>query len=128
MDTSILIAKFAGPVMLAASVSLLVNRDLVADVMDDVLESPALLYFAGVLALIAGLAIVNAHNIWTADWRVLITIIGWMAIIGGVMRMVFPKLVMEMGTQIVASRALVVVVAILNLLFGAFLTYMAYLA
>ena len=33
----------------------------------------------GMFALLAGLAIVNTHNLWVSDWRVIITILGWLA-------------------------------------------------
>ena len=34
----------------------------------------------------AGLAIVLVHNVWTFDWRVIITILGWLAVLGGIFR------------------------------------------
>ena len=43
--------------------------------------SRALIYVAGVLAFMPALALVLAHNVWVADWRVLITLIGWFALI-----------------------------------------------
>ena len=39
-----------------------------------------LLYFAAAAGLIVGVAIVLALNVWTADWRVLITLLGWIGI------------------------------------------------
>ena len=39
----------------------------------------------------AGLAIVLTHNVWVADWRVLITILGWLAAIGGAVRILAPQ-------------------------------------
>ena len=39
---------------------------------------------------VAGLAIVRAHNRWVAAWPVLVTVLGWLALIGGLCRMLFP--------------------------------------
>ena len=36
----------------------------------------------------AGLAIVLTHNVWVANWPVLITVLGWLAAIGGAVRIV----------------------------------------
>jgi hypothetical protein len=33
--------------------------------------------------LVAGLAIVRAHNGWKEGWPVLVTVLGWFAILGG---------------------------------------------
>lgn len=48
-------------------------------------------YLAGSLWLVAGLSIVLAHNRWTGGWPVLITVVGWFAIVGGLVRMFFPE-------------------------------------
>ncbi|OGG61264.1 hypothetical protein A3C87_01555 [Candidatus Kaiserbacteria bacterium RIFCSPHIGHO2_02_FULL_49_34] len=39
---------------------------------------------AGYLTLIIGLPTVILHNVWTADWYVLITIFGWLSLLKGV--------------------------------------------
>ena len=31
------------------------------------------------------------HNVWTSDWSVAITIIGWLSFIEGLLHIVFPK-------------------------------------
>ena len=41
-----------------------------------------MIFITGVLALIAGLAIVNAHNLWVPDWRVVVTVLGWLSVVG----------------------------------------------
>ena len=45
---------------------------------DEFLRSRALIYLSGVLIHDGGLAIVLTHNVWVADWRVLITLLGWL--------------------------------------------------
>ncbi len=50
-------------------------------------QIPPVVYLSGVLLFIAGLAIVRAHNHWTRDWTVLVTLAGWVGLILGVFRM-----------------------------------------
>ena len=38
----------------------------------------------------AGLAIIRAHNRWTWRWPVIVTLTGWIALIGGLWRMAVP--------------------------------------
>ena len=45
---------------------------------EEFLNSHALIYLAGIITLTAGLAIVLTHNVWAADWRILITVLGWL--------------------------------------------------
>jgi uncharacterized membrane protein HdeD (DUF308 family) len=50
-------------------------------------QIPPVVYLSGVLMFIAGLAIVQAHNVWRRDWTVLITLSGWFFLLLGVVRM-----------------------------------------
>src|SRR5215470_19007765 len=90
MPTSIFLAKLIGPIALAIGIGVLINRDTYRKLAEEFLSSYALIYLAGILAMTAGLAIVLNHNIWALEWRVIITLIGWLATLGGVMRIVFP--------------------------------------
>ena len=81
MDSSILIARFMGPLMLVAGLALLVNRPHMLAVFKDMSESPGLIFIAGSMALFAGVALVTFHNLWVADWRAFITVYGWLALL-----------------------------------------------
>jgi hypothetical protein len=83
-------------------------------------------YLSGLLSLIAGLAIVNIHNSWNSGWSVVITVIGWLMLIGGMVRLVLPQLAMRIGTSVYGSSAALVVVAIVSLVLGGFLTFKSY--
>ena len=58
---------------------------------EEFLRSRALIYLSGLLTMTAGLAIVLAHNVWARDWPVLITVLGWLATIGGAVRIVHSR-------------------------------------
>ena len=46
---------------------------------------------SGLFALVAGLAVVIGHPVWEWSWRVVITLIGYLAIFKGILRIGFPK-------------------------------------
>jgi energy-converting hydrogenase Eha subunit C len=50
-------------------------------------QIPPVVYISGTLLFIAGLAIVRAHNRWVWAWPVLITLVGWAALVLGLVRM-----------------------------------------
>jgi hypothetical protein len=101
MATSIFLAKLIGPLMLAVGIGIFVNGAVYRLLADEFLRSRALIYLSGLLLMTAGLAIVLTHNVWRADWVVLITILGWLAAIGGAIRIVMPQ-----GTERVGRRLL----------------------
>jgi hypothetical protein len=50
-----------------------------------------LVYLSGVLLLTAGVSIVRSHHHWAPARPVLITIVGWAAIVPGIYRAFFPQ-------------------------------------
>ena len=127
MQTSILIARLIGPVLAVAGLAGLVNPKAVQELAREFLASRALIFITGVLTLVAGLAIVNAHNLWTAGWPVIITIFGWLAVLGGVVRMAFPAAIKPIGEAMLAKAALLRVANGAWLVLGAYLMFVGYL-
>ena len=97
MDTSLFLAKLLGPIFIIIGVGLLLNRERYRAVVHEVMASHTLLYVLGVMALAGGLAIVLTHNIWVRDWPVAITIVGWLMIVRGSFRIVFPEQVEDLA-------------------------------
>jgi hypothetical protein len=127
MQRSIFLAKLIGPSLAAIGIALILNAETFRSMAQEFLRSYALIYLAGLLALAAGLAIVNTHNEWTADWRVVITIIGWLCVIGGIIRVVFPRVVETLGASMVtASTGWIVGEGLVLLALGAWLSYVSY--
>jgi hypothetical protein len=130
MTTSTLIARLMGPVLLAIGIGVAlglgVEGDTSSALMKEFIGSKALIYITGLLALVAGLAIVNAHNLWEPDWRVIITILGWLAIVRGVASILFPANVQAMGDHMLASSVGLLAAAAITVALGAVLTFMGY--
>ena len=123
MELSILIAKIASVVYLSAAVGAVFSGDHYRRVLDDLFKNAALTYFMGFTVVILGFLIVDYHNIWVKDWTVLITIIGWLALIKGVLIIAFPRFVQSYSKPIFAGKGLQFfpyVAAVLGLLFGYF--------
>jgi len=91
MSNSVFLARLIGPVLIAVAVGLFVNAQSYRMLAEEFLKSRALIYLSGILSMAAGLAVVNTHNRWAADWPVIITILGWLATFGGAVRIVCPQ-------------------------------------
>src|SRR5947199_3977581 len=97
MTTSVFLARLIGPVLLVVGIAVFLNQRAFRDMAEEFLASRALLFLSGLLVMPMGLAIVLTHNVWTADWRVLITLFGWLNAIGGAVRLAAPDTVMRTG-------------------------------
>ena len=126
MPTSIFLARLIGPLFLAVGVGLLVNTTVYRKLAEEALRSHALIYISGVLTMTAGLAIVLTHSVWTADWRVLITVLGWLATIGGAVRIVCPQRIEAIGHRMLARPAAMKVGGGVWLAVGALLCFFGY--
>ena len=81
---------------------------------------------SGILLFVAGLAIVRVHNRWTNGWPVLVTALGWLAVLGGLARMLFPTELASIAAGIGRITGAIVAGAIVLLALGAFLSFEAY--
>ena len=127
MSTSIFIARLLGPVMLAAGVAVLVNLQGFRAVAEQFLESRELMFLAGLMVMPAGLAIVLTHNVWTADWRVLVTLFGWLMTIAGAIRIVEPPFLLSGGRAFIRHPAMPAVAGTIWAVIGIIFCLLGYL-
>ena len=126
MERSSFIAKLLGPFILVVGAGMLVNQSVYRSMISELLHSAALVYLSGLLMLIPGLAIVNVHNSWSSGWSVVITVIGWLMLIGGMVRVALPQMAIGIGTTVYGSGVALFVLAIVSLVLGGLLTFKGY--
>lgn len=97
MMTAIWISKFLGPIILALSISMIINPKHLQETTKRFLADRPLVLISGVLAMTAGLSIVNTHNVWIMGWPLIITLFGWGLIIGGASRIILPNIIEKVG-------------------------------
>ena len=116
MSNSKSIAGLVGPVLVATTVSEAINLRIFDSNITPVV------YLNGVLLFLAGLSILRAHNLWTWRWPVLITLVGWIGIVGGLLRMFVPQ-AQQGVTDSVKYGSIIVL-----FLIGSLLTFKAYIS
>jgi hypothetical protein len=120
------IAAFLGPTLVALGASTLVNLGRLPSLVEQVAREPALIMVSGMLLFVAGLAIVRAHHHWRRDWSILVTLLGWLALLGGLARILVPfqlaDAMVGLGDQPLVDACAGIVVLVV----GAFLSYKGY--
>jgi uncharacterized membrane protein len=127
MNTSIFLAKLMGPVMLVAGIGLFANAAAYKAMAKEFLRSPALIYLSGLLTMATGVAVVLTHNVWVANWPVIITLFGWAASIGGAARIALPDKIRSIGESMIDKPMVMNIGGGVWLVFGALLCYFGYL-
>ena len=118
MSTSIFLARLIGPVLLVVGLTALTNPRGFREMAEEFIASRGLIFLSGFLIMPAGLAIVLTHNVWSMDWRVLITIFGWLNVIGGAVRLFRPPFLFKIGKVILKQPHYISIAAAIWIVFG----------
>lgn len=128
MQTSVFLAQLIGPTLLVIGIGMIANRDAYRTMAQEFVASRALIYIAGILAFVPGLAIVLTHNVWVLGWPVIVTLFGWLALFGGIFRLLFPQEVTRIGTRMIANPPALTIGGAVTLLIGVILSFYGYIA
>ncbi|MDD5618767.1 MAG: hypothetical protein PHG69_06725 [Candidatus Omnitrophica bacterium] len=126
MGLSVFIAKIIGPCYLILSIGMMANRKFYQKVMEDFYKNATLVFFGGLLALVVGLLIVLSHNVWAANWTVIITIFGWGGLIKGAWLIVFPNSIPKVMRVYKKNKNLLMMHSAVVFILGAVLTIFGY--
>jgi len=114
-----------GLVVTAAGAGLVAAPAFYRRMVDDVAQMPAIIYLSGVARIVVGYLLVRYFSYWGFDWRLALTILGWLALVVGGLTLVFPDrfvgLAMRMwrsGRSVRAYGAVAVVMGVLLLIVG----------
>lgn len=96
MDTSTFLAQIFGLVYTVIGIGIFLDSIRFRQLLTDIQHANAVtLYFSGVTSLVVGFSIVTFHNIWTPDWRAALTLIGWIALVKGVLMLIKPDILLK---------------------------------
>ena len=128
MATSVLLARLLGPQLLAGRAGILINPKPFHTMASEVVRSVTLVYLFGLFDLAAGLAIVLTHNVWAANWRVLITLIGWLMLNRGTVRILAPETIMGFAAKVIRNEQLIPISGVVTGVLGLVFCYFGYMA
>ena len=126
MGITLFLARLIGLYLIIVGVGILLNLKYYQRVMGDFSKNSALLYMGGIMALFFGLLVVLFHNVWLVGWPVIITIMGWLGIVKGVVILVFPNAILRMTEAYRDKTSLLAVHIVIVIALGGYLTYMGY--
>lgn len=123
METSLFLAKFWGWYLIIFFLILSFNPKRIKQILED-LKDDKFVILAAFIAIIVGLLNILFHNIWEANWTILITFIGWASLFKGLSLFIFPKKSV-MWLELINMK-LVQTLYMLLFLIGLFLLNMGY--
>lgn len=127
MEMTIWISRLLGPVIVVLSIPMIIASARLQETTRRFLADSPLILVSGVLAMTAGLSIVNSHNVWVLEWPLIVTLFGWALVLGGASRIIAPGVVKEAGEAMVNRTTVTRIVGCFWALLGAFLTFKGYI-
>lgn len=91
MDIAIFLARFWGTFYVVFGLLFIVTNQLGKTI--EMTDNKAFVISTGYITFLMGLVTVILHNSWSWDWRIVITILGWSALVKGIMKIGFPELI-----------------------------------
>jgi hypothetical protein len=84
-------------------------------------ESKENLLITGLMTLILGAIIVALNNTWALDWRLLITILGWVMFLKGAMMLILPEFSVSIWKKLSVKPSILLMSGVLYLIIGIYL-------
>lgn len=126
METTIFLAQFWGWFLVIMGLIFLLRKKVLLEELFRFFEDKRFVLLSGWLALILGLVTVILHNLWVADWRVVITIFGWLSLIKGIVRIGFPEIPQKSMSVVKNKLILIQILLIICVFLGAWLIWMSF--
>ena len=127
MDVSIFLAKAFSIYLILISLAIIFQRKFFQDAIKELLTHEPAMLLAAILALILGILLVISHNLFVADWRIVITILAWLTLIKGFVGLFFPMQSSSWRIKIIEKPHTLYITAIVCLFLGLFLGYHGFL-
>ena len=126
MALSIFLAKLLGLYMLIVGLIALARREqFQRSVINSMLSSEGLLAYSGAINIVLGLAILIGHPVWELNWHGLITLIGLLILVQGILRMGFTTEIQRWWSHKKMQNGYWVIFGVVTLV-GAYLTYVGF--
>lgn len=108
METSLFLAKLFGLYVLIMSLVWACGGVVFRERVAECLESASFQVLSGIITVIMGLAIIAGHQVWEASWRGVITVIGYLVLVKGIVLLLWPEHMRRRAALFFDKRVMVV--------------------
>jgi uncharacterized protein YjeT (DUF2065 family) len=123
MELSLFLAQVMGIVISAFAIASLIRPAIIRDAIRDFDHESFARLVIGCMAIALGAVLVLTHNVWVKDFRVVITIFGWTALLKGIGYLVAPKLAVNFTKSMLKSKGQMQLFLLVCLALGIYLAY-----
>lgn len=122
---TIFLAQLWGPAMLAVGVGIFVSKNYYTKIYRDIEKEPLALLLFGFVGVAAGIAHIQAHNIWNTLPEIIISLFGWALLAKALVFLIKPRLADQWGNHVSATKMVPAAMAV-TIILGGYLTWVGY--
>ncbi len=123
---SVVLAKILGLYFLSVGLAFIINPDRLRQLYPQIKRDENFLLLGGMLALLIGAFVVALHNIWSLDWPLIITVLGWWSLLKGFGLLVYPDFIKYFSFLENRSNLFYRLISLVYLCIGLFLVCMGW--
>jgi uncharacterized membrane protein YvlD (DUF360 family) len=90
MNISIVLAQVLGIMFVVMGLSMLFQKKYMLSVVEELVQSKSFMWIGGFMALTMGAVMITLNNVWTSGLPLVITVLGWLALIKGAFFLLLP--------------------------------------
>ncbi|WP_133131213.1 hypothetical protein [Legionella yabuuchiae] len=126
MNITLFLAEVIGWYFVIISLFVLIRRRKMEAILLNIASQPSMIVIIGIVTVILGVLMVVSHNSWVMDWPVIITLISWLVLFGGLFRLFLPEWGVKVAHWWFNNQPYLIALTVVYLLIGLFLLYKAF--
>ena len=126
MDVSTFLARVFGLYLIIVCLAVLFRFKAIQAAYDEMVSSKGHVIFGGFLSLVIGILVVVSHSVFIWDWRLLITLLGYLALLKGIWLLFFPETALKFKRSVMGNKPVYRIIIIIFLLIGLYLAYQGF--
>lgn len=123
MHISKFLAKVIGIYFIIVSTAIFINFNQFSSYINNLLNDAPLMFVTGFFTLILGILMIVSHNIWQWNWRILITLVGWITLIKAISIIFYPQFIDKVSILFVQNVNFAYGAAAIDFILGLILCY-----
>lgn len=125
-DRTRMFARVLGPYFVIVIAVVLVRPPHVPTLLAHFTDDPVWPWVMGALVLLAGLAIVAFHQVWRGAAAIIVSVLGWVLVVRGLVLLASPELFESIADRVISTVGIWQVVYVATALIGLYLTYVGW--
>ena len=117
------LASIFGPFLVILGLWMLLYCDQYTKVLTAMKNSAGIFYMNSVFNLLIGFTVLSQYDLWGWNLLVLVTLLGWVMVVRGIMGLFVPQLLMDI---LMGKHGFAKILGIIPVVWGVFLSYVGF--